>query len=463
MDKHNDSNPTPPSPPSSNAASTASPASHQSSPPPGLPESAPPPRLADRFKHLAGAGETSTSEPSALVQHPPLVINKPKRTRRSTGKCDRLQPCSNCSLRGLICTYEQAGPSVPSGLSALEANRGEISRLRREINTLVKALGMTPQELASLSKLADNVVDEKVPCGGKKRSIESTSISTTRDTRESPNKVARYASDEHVMVSEREKSRRTGFSPPRRRSYHPLPPSHVAHHQVPYSAHYPPWAGPPSMSPPDYPHYPPSPYFAAPPYHTHDHFLPPYPSGFPSMYPNPHYSVPYPTGPYPHPLHAPSPKNLPLSRLNTAFPFSPDFHRNPGSVYASARPGDDHHVPPLRTPISSTSSFPSASTAFASHPRPIRSGATEQRQQRRSGDSTRRPSLGTKESPPSVILPSPGAQPESPSTDRRQALEGDHAIKGTRSPDDKRVGRTLPSLLAAARSASEELKAETVY
>ncbi|BGP18296.1 hypothetical protein JCM10213v2_006359 [Rhodosporidiobolus nylandii] len=129
-----------------------------------------PERLADRFKHLASA-EGSSPEPEPEDPVAPAVKAAVKRKRTTTGasrnckscqkrksKCDRLQPCSNCNIRGLECIYEEQAPSA--GLTPLERNFGEIARLRREVNSLARRLNLPTPELNKLSRLAKRLAED---------------------------------------------------------------------------------------------------------------------------------------------------------------------------------------------------------------------------------------------------------------------------------------------------------------
>ncbi|GAA5983521.1 hypothetical protein JCM11641_005837 [Rhodosporidiobolus odoratus] len=151
---------TPPSSPNADAPDDAS------RPSPDPPAPATSARLAERYKDFGRAGSSPPPPPPVKQK-----VSKPavKRKKRSTGirncqscrtrkqKCDRLQPCSNCSLRGLTCVYEESS-SGPVGLTALEKNHGEIARLRREVNTLARRLELSQPELNKLAQVADRLV-----------------------------------------------------------------------------------------------------------------------------------------------------------------------------------------------------------------------------------------------------------------------------------------------------------------
>ncbi|GAA5876975.1 hypothetical protein JCM1840_007086 [Sporobolomyces johnsonii] len=117
--------------------------------------------LASKFRNYGRVIENPSTEPAPQPS---------KRKRRSTGvrncdqcrqskqRCDRLRPCSNCSMRGVLCTWEEAGPDAERP-SALERNQNDIARLRREVKTLSRRLGLSSRELDMLTRVADQLVE----------------------------------------------------------------------------------------------------------------------------------------------------------------------------------------------------------------------------------------------------------------------------------------------------------------
>ncbi|GAA5903314.1 hypothetical protein JCM6882_008133 [Rhodosporidiobolus microsporus] len=477
MDSKQDSHP--PSPPSS--APSPSPSASTASDVPLLPTDSAPLRLADRFKHFAGAGAGDSQPSPERDAAVPLTANaeeKPKRTRRSTGvrncdscrtrkqKCDRLQPCSNCALRVLTCTYAQAGPITSSGLSPLERNQGEIARLRREVNTLAKALGLSSQELTRLSAAAANGGAEDKAAVGKKRSLEQNSRGEGASSSAPPSKVRRYSSDDDVGASKERAPPQDHQSPPHRPPPYPYHPTSFAFSPLPPTT-YPPWVLYNPYVPPPYSH------------HPHPSMLAPPPSYHPSYYSPPPSAAFY--APYPSPYH---PDNIPPERPTASRPSAPPLgrldippHRQTVTTKQAGRPSTaaSDAVPPfsastrssacdyaaMRTPISSASSFPSSTTSpfsrrrtsFQRSPPP----PAPLSQFRGAADSSP-PSRSTLPAKP--VLPSPrrdqielaplrGPKPGDKSAHIGGVKHGEHG------------GRTLPSLLAVVRSASEEFEVDS--
>ncbi|GAA5993291.1 hypothetical protein JCM11641_001121, partial [Rhodosporidiobolus odoratus] len=90
----------------------------------------------DTFPPNSPSGKPTTSaEKEGSPQAPSVEDKSPaKEKRRSTG-------IRNCTLRGLDCKYGP-GSDIIVGLTSIEKNHAEIARLRRQVNTLAKKLGL---------------------------------------------------------------------------------------------------------------------------------------------------------------------------------------------------------------------------------------------------------------------------------------------------------------------------------
>ncbi|GAA5874381.1 hypothetical protein JCM8547_005383 [Rhodosporidiobolus lusitaniae] len=228
-----------PVPPPSLASTAAVPPSPQD----------PPPRLADRFRHLGrverspapqdpnereraqGHADKEQQEkegsPSSSTSGQSGASVTRERRKRAAGpkncdmcrarkqKCDRLPSCSNCNLRGLTCTYEDAVSHSSRTISPLEQNRSDIVSLRRKVDTLVKKLDMTTPELNKLARIADLLVEADAErMKRRKRSLQSSGDEGGPAKR---------------RHSDGEPTRLTSLSPPPRpRSYRPLSSSSAA-------------------------------------------------------------------------------------------------------------------------------------------------------------------------------------------------------------------------------------------
>ncbi|GAA5998941.1 hypothetical protein JCM5350_008102 [Sporobolomyces pararoseus] len=92
--------------------------------------------------------------------------------------CRERSPCTPCSARNLICTWDQAGgPPSHSSVSSVadggniflksmrqvEINRAEIARLSREVKVLAKLLRLSPEECERLGIEANKQVTQAQP------------------------------------------------------------------------------------------------------------------------------------------------------------------------------------------------------------------------------------------------------------------------------------------------------------
>ncbi|GAA5852583.1 hypothetical protein JCM3766R1_005371 [Sporobolomyces carnicolor] len=139
----------------------------------------PPSSLAARFRNLC---QTSPSPPPESLSVPVPPPSPQKTLSRPAGyrpiasrtpvannmpRCDRNLPCATCSMRRVKCTWNQAGsypadlvkPSAASAAKQVAANRAEISRLRKEANTLARLLRLTPHEFDKFHAEANRLVE----------------------------------------------------------------------------------------------------------------------------------------------------------------------------------------------------------------------------------------------------------------------------------------------------------------
>ncbi|GAA5977836.1 hypothetical protein JCM10908_005115 [Rhodotorula pacifica] len=72
--------------------------------------------------------------------------------RRKKTKCDRLPRCSNCAMRGIDCTYDDAGDTA---VGSLMENQVLILRLRQNVFALARHLDLSPMQLQELAGKAD--------------------------------------------------------------------------------------------------------------------------------------------------------------------------------------------------------------------------------------------------------------------------------------------------------------------
>ncbi|GAA5903297.1 hypothetical protein JCM6882_008129 [Rhodosporidiobolus microsporus] len=350
-----------------------------------------------------------------------------------------------------------------SGLSPLERNQGEITRLRREVNTLAKALGLSSQELTKLSTAAEEVGAENKVVVVKKRSLESNS--RDKDVRSSApsSKVRRYSSDDDVGASKERVPPQDDPSPPHRPPPYPYHPASLAFSPFPPGS-FSPWTAYSPYAPPPHSHYPHHPLLAPPPPYLPAYCSPPYPAAFPAPYPSPY----YPSSVLSERSAGPRSVAPPLSRLNipahrrasttaqAGDPSTAAYDVVPPHFHSSERSARDY--PSMRTPLSSVSSFPSSTASpfsrrrmsFQRSPPP-----PPPLSQVRDSANSSPPSRSTLLAKP--LLPSP-RQVKVELPPLRGPRAGESSAGAAGAEDGERHGRTLPSLLAVVRSASEEFE-----
>ncbi|GAA6004148.1 hypothetical protein JCM10207_002454 [Rhodosporidiobolus poonsookiae] len=464
----------------------------------------PPPKLADRFKNLGRIPEPTPEPPSPPQREQEQEKESPpKHRRRATGvrncehcrhrkaKCDRVQPCSNCALRGLECVYEDGGLG-PVGLSPLEKNQGDIARLRREVTRLVRRLELSPHELNRLAQLAARLVDHErdrdhkasLPRRGNKRGHSATSESEEDDEELIPPPKATRLT-ESPPRNPRLCGERGSWSLDRKASVHHspfpsvmLPPSgslRLIRPGVPL----------PHYSPPDHAFAHPAdpPPFARlaalPPFADEQPFSPTWPSANSSWWAAPSHRLPPDTHRFASPGSIVERSGLPrpVSRdasSTTALTASasPHFSR-PSPAGPSPRPLPPLQIPP--TPQRLLSAHPSTGAGPPSH---LRSGPPSAHPLIRpsylytpvsasTSPSTALP-LPSRPSPPKGLvyrlpapLPSPAAGPRTTVTSLAlDALSNAAIAAGGRGPESPTMAAAASALLSVARAGSAETRAK---
>ncbi|GAA5948230.1 hypothetical protein JCM10213_002198 [Rhodosporidiobolus nylandii] len=125
---------------------------------PAVPASPPPsagPASSAGRRRGGDIGGDSPPEDKTARKKAHRVIQNCDPCRIGRNKCDRKSRCGECQMRGRVCTYGAAGPSNgKTGSLALEQNKREIQRLKKQVSVLVKVLHLNSGDLGALSTLA---------------------------------------------------------------------------------------------------------------------------------------------------------------------------------------------------------------------------------------------------------------------------------------------------------------------
>ncbi|CDR38242.1 RHTO0S03e06590g1_1 [Rhodotorula toruloides] len=117
-----------------------------------------------KARRVVVSGTRKTVVKGRVVPTSGRIVQNCDGCREGRNRCDRLERCSECRMRGRVCTYSAAGPSnAQIGSRPFQQNQEEIARLKKQVDILARVLRLTEDELEALSLEAGGPLNPPPP------------------------------------------------------------------------------------------------------------------------------------------------------------------------------------------------------------------------------------------------------------------------------------------------------------